>query len=95
MLYKKHFKLNKLSANISFRSFEFTDCPIDYLSSSLRIVVVYRPPPSKKNRLNVSLFLDEFSSLLERLITSSSPLIIVGDFNFHLNDECDRSAARF
>lgn len=81
LLHKKRFKLKKLSADISYRSFEFTDCSIDYLSSSLRIVVVYRPPPSKKNRLNVSLLLDEFSSLLERLITSSSPLIIVGDFN--------------
>lgn len=60
-----------------------------------RIVVDYRPPPSKKNRLNVLLFLDEFSSILERLITSSSLLIIVGDFNFHLDDECDRAAARF
>ena len=95
LLHKKRFKLKKLSAHISYRSFEFTDCSIDYLCSSLRIVVVYRPPPSKKNRLNVSLFLDEFSSLLERLITSSSPLIIGCDFTFHLDDEFDRAAARF
>lgn len=89
------FKLKKQSSTISYRSFEFTDCSLDYSSSSLRIVVVYRPPPSEKNRLNVSLFLDEFSSLLERLITTSSPLIIDGDFNFYLYDECHRAASRF
>ena len=89
------FKLKRQSSNISYRSFEFTDYSLDYWSSSLRIVVVYGPPPSEKNRLNVPLFLDEFSSLLERLIAISCPLIIAGDFNFHLDDESDRAASRF
>ena len=66
MLNKNRFKLKKLSPNISFKSFEFTDCTLNYASTSLRMVVVYRPPPSQKNRLSVTLFLDEFSSLLEK-----------------------------
>ena len=31
------------------QSFEFTDCTLIYASTSLRMVVVYRPPPSQKN----------------------------------------------
>ena len=49
LLYKNRFKLKKLSPNISFKSFQFTDCTLNYASTSLRMVVVYRPPPSKKN----------------------------------------------
>ena len=80
---------------ISFKSFEFTDSTLNYASTSLRMVVVYRPPPSPKNRLSVTLFLDEFSSLLEKLIISTAPLVITGDFNFHLDSPSDRAAARF
>ena len=57
--------------------------------------MVYRPPPSQKNRLSVTLFLDEFSSLLEKLVISNGPLLITGDFNFHLDNLSDRAAARF
>ena len=59
------------------------------------MVVVYRPPPFKKNRLNVSLFLDEFSTFLEKVITTTKPLTIVGDFNFHLDDVNQKAAVRF
>ena len=95
LLYKNRFKLKKLSPKISFKSFEFTDYTLNYASTSLRMVVVYRPPPSQKNRLSVTLFLDEFSSLLEKLIISTGPLVITGDFNFHLDSPSDRAAARF
>ena len=95
LLYKSRFKLKKLSPNISFKSFEFTDCTLPYASTSLRMVVVYRPPPSQKNRLSVTLFLDEFGSLLEKLVISNGPLVITGDFNFHLDNPSDRAAARF
>ena len=85
LLYKNRFKLKKLSPNISLESFEFTDCTLNYASTSLRMVVVYRPPLSKKNQLSVTLFLDEFSSLLKKLIISTGPLVITGDCNFHLD----------
>ena len=93
LLYKNRFRLKKLSLDISSNSFEFTDCMISYLSSRLQTVVVYRPPPSKKNQLNVTMFLEEFSSFHEKLVTTNAPLVIVGDFHFHLDNENDQSAA--
>ena len=95
LLYRNSFNLKKLSPDISCNSFEFTDCIIRHSSTGLRMVVVYRPPPSKKNQLNVTMFLDEFGSFLEKIITTARPLIIVGDFNFHLDNLDDRSAVRF
>ena len=95
LLYKNRFRLKKLSMDISYNSFEFTDCVVSYLTTTLRIVVVYRPPPSRKNHLNVTVFFEEFSSFLERIVTTTGPLVIIGDFNFHLDNKNDRSAARF
>ena len=86
MLYRKRFSLKKLSTGISFTSFEFIDCMMNYSSSGLRLVVVYRPPPKQENKLNVMLFLDEFATFLE---------LLAGDFNFHLAVPTDRAATRF
>ena len=68
---------------------------MNYSSTSVRLVVIYKPPPSKKNKLNVTLFLEEFESFLEKLLTSTGPLMITGDFNFHLDVPSDCVAARF
>ena len=45
------------------------------------LVNIYRPPSSSK-----ATFLSEFTSLLEDLISTSSELILTGDFNLHVDD---------
>ena len=45
--------------------------------------VVYRPPES---RAAIGLFFEEFSSLLEEVVGCSEELLIIGDFNFHMDD---------
>src|SRR3954463_4317229 len=45
--------------------------------------------------LNSTLFQDEFSTLLEDLISSPSELIITGDFNFHVDDPNSSSGSSF
>ncbi|KAK3754683.1 hypothetical protein QZH41_015382 [Actinostola sp. cb2023] len=64
-------------------------------SSSLRVVIVYRPPPSKSNNSSLPLFFEEFPRLLEDLVTASGALLMAGDFNFHIEDDCDSAASRF
>ena len=61
----------------------------------LRIGVLYRPPPSTQNGLTVSLFFDEFPALLERLAVASGKLLLLGDFNFHIDDTTNRQASNF
>lgn len=45
--------------------------------------------------VTVDIFLDEFSTLLEQLVVTDTELLIVGDFNFHMDDLIDGNAIRF
>ena len=47
------------------------------------------------NGLTVNLFWDEFSSLLEEVVVSSSEFLLLGDFNFHIHDVSDIHAKQF
>ena len=63
----------------SFPSFEHIDLTISSGSSSIRLVTIYRPPPSTENKLKVLDFLAEFSTLLEPLTFASNNLLLTGD----------------
>ena len=40
-------------------------------------------------------FFDEFPCLLEKLITASACLVLIDDFNFHVDDKSDPAALKF
>ena len=54
-------------------------------TTRLRVVIVYRPPYSVKDPVSNSTFIKEFSDYLESLVMSSEPLLILGDFNIHMD----------
>lgn len=58
---------------------------------SVRALVVYRPP---ETGAAIGVFFQEFSSLLEEVVVCPEELLIIGDFNFHM-DMADRYAALF
>jgi len=58
-------------------------------------LTIYRPPPSKKNKLTPDKFFSEFSILLEDLIASPHHLLLSGDFNFHVDDAGNLNAMKF
>ena len=64
-------------------SFESMEMVITIVSISIRLVVIYRMPPSKKNKLKRGTFVTEFSDYLEKLSCLRGNLIIVGDFNIN------------
>lgn len=64
-------------------SFECLEVYMSDATTCLRVLVLYRPPPSSKNSLTKGMFFEEFSNLLECHTTSSGKLLILGDFNFH------------
>ena len=47
------------------------------------LVLIYRPPPSKKNKLTISMFLVEFVLLLEDNFMLSSVKLMLTDFDIH------------
>ena len=75
-----------------FRTFEHIECMPKAWKSSLRIVVMYRIPPSAKNGLTTSVFFEVWGRFIDQHILQPGPLIVIGDLNFHLGDKTDSDA---
>lgn len=85
----------RMKEQYSFKSMECMNLQVSSASTSLELLVIYRPPRSKKNKLTSTLFFDELSSLLESMCVAANNIAIVGDFNIHVDDEEDHDATRF
>lgn len=57
------------------------------LLKCIRLSVIYRRPSSKSNDLRTSIFLDQWDSSLDQIVTFPNETIIIEDFNFHIDDE--------
>ena len=68
---------------------ESMDLSIRSRDSVIHVIIVYRPPPSKVNGYTVKKFVDKFSSLLESSIVFPGKLVILCDFNFHVEGTND------
>ena len=91
LLHKHGFCTKTRMCQHSFRSFECMD--VTFINrKSIRALVEYRPP---ETGAAIDLFFEEFSSLLEEVVVCSEELLIIGDFNFHMDDMADRYAAQF
>ena len=68
LVYRRCFKVKKDVKTIH-RSFELINIHItSACNHNLRLVVIYRAPPSLENGFTVRMFLEEFSSFLEGLV---------------------------
>jgi len=79
----------------TYKSFECLDVTFRCRSELLRLVVVYRPPRSDKNKSTTRDFISEFASLLELKIVEPGHLLICGDFNLYLDKPSSTDAATF
>jgi hypothetical protein len=52
----------------------------------LLLIVIYRPPTSRKNNFTLTAFLEEFEDFLAEMITRQERIILLGDFNIHWDD---------
>ena len=93
VLLKSSLKVKRNESH-TFNSFEYLDLFITSGSSSFRLLCIYRPPPSKKNKLTTTLFFDEFSVLVQDLAIATETVIMTGDFNFHV-ERPDANAMKF
>ena len=59
-----------------------------------RLLIVYRPPTSKKG-ITFSLFLEEFSTLLESVMMAKGKLIVTGDFNIQMDNAGNANTKKF
>ena len=95
LVYNKSLSIRK-QQNSNFTSFESMEVLLQSPKYSVRVIVIYRLHPRKKINVRVSTFFDEFSQLLGHLTVSTGKLLLLGDFNFHVDEpEKDPQAARF
>ena len=76
-------------------SFEYLKSVVKYEKLRARVVNIYRPPYSETHPVALNTFITEFAHFLESIILSAEPLVIVGDFNIHVDDANDPEAAMF
>ena len=70
---------------MKYVQFEYLICNLVINNSTVSLAVVYRPPPSQENLLNTNTCLVEWAEFLSDF-TTTSEVVIVGDFNIHLDN---------
>ena len=90
---------NSLTKNITvstrdfvFTAFEICEVRISLDSHTVVFLCVYRPPPSRKNKLTNAMFLEQFTDLLESYVACDR-LFVVGDLNVHFDNPSDPCTA--
>ena len=58
---------------------------VSFGSTPVRTVIVYRPPHSEDHQITTGVFFHEFAEYLESVVMSSDKLMIIGDFDFHMD----------
>ena len=77
------------------KSFEFMDIDVALSANSINLIIIYHPPPSKKNKQSYADFLAEFAGFVEHYALMTCRFAIVGDFNIHWDVQSDNSVKRF
>ena len=76
-------------------SFEAMSLKLTLYGKCVILLVVYRPPPNKKNGSSVVDFFKEFADILNIYATLPDELVIVGDFNLNFDINTDVHVRRF
>ena len=89
LLYKEFISVAIIKhSDNSSSSFEFSELSVKFGSFAAQLSIVYHPPCTKS-------FVSEFTSYLESIILSTEPILIVGDFNLHVDVAGDAVAGDF
>ena len=94
LVYRSSFKV-VVNRRDDMKSFEFMDVDVSSSGNSMKLVITYRPPPSKKNEHSYADFLVEFTGFIEHYALMTTRFAIVGDFNIHWDVPSDNNVKRF
>lgn len=91
---KTNLKIAKEKQQLIVKSFEYMQVHLSSDTDHWKLIIIYRPPPSQKNKFTASQFFDEFTTLLSYQSLSAGKLLIAGDFNFHMDNKNDIHSAQ-
>ena len=95
LLYKNNLRVTTIRSGEE-DSFEYSELLVEVSSSrKLRVVIVYRPPYSEHHKISIGTFIRQFSNYMESVILSKEHLLVLGDFNIHLDVSDDADAVKF
>ena len=77
------------------KMFQYAVWKVETHDYSVTCIAIYRPPYSLTNQETVTKFMDEFAVWLASILSSFGNMIVLGDFNIHINDKNDNEAGIF
>jgi endonuclease/exonuclease/phosphatase family metal-dependent hydrolase len=77
------------------QTFEHLELSLETGGRKVTIVTIYRSEPSPKHNFTLDGFFNELTELLSIYHVNNTDFILVGDFNFHINNLEDARTKRF
>ena len=96
-MHRKSYKAN-LIEEVFTHSFQAAKFKVQVDGCNITLLAIYHPPYSTVNPVTEIPFIDDFTKwICDQLIMTDydNKLIILGDFNIHVNDESDENAGNF
>ena len=84
VIYKKHIQLKKEKQPI-VTTMEIMETTINLNRRRIKCITIHRPESSNIHKYNMSTFFSDLENLLTHYILTKDELLIIGDFNFHMN----------
>ena len=76
-------------------SFQYAKWRVSCKDRALKIVAIYHPPYSTRNPIIDNTFIDELTDWLTDTLASDKHVLVMGNFNTHINKENNEMAAIF
>ncbi len=83
-LYKNELKVEKIKPPFPIKTIEFMEVMLTVWSKKVRLVTIYHPKASQKNKYIMGDFYKEFSKLMSHYNIIKDEVIIYGDSNIHV-----------
>ena len=81
VVYRDTLRAKRLKPTQVPTTFEVLELVLTQKAHSLKLITVYRPPPSTANKLTAADFQREFADFLSQQVEVKSNLLVIGDFN--------------
>ncbi|CAB3996663.1 RNA-directed DNA polymerase from transposon X-element [Paramuricea clavata] len=94
LLFKNNLQAAKVDGG-ERQSFEYSEWKVTSGSQRINLIIVYRPPYSVAHSVTSAVFFVEFAEYLESIVLSADPLLIVEDFNIHIDSNENYDAIKF
>ena len=91
MVYQNSLTVKKIDASEK-TSFEFSEWTVQSASHNLRFIVIYQPLYSDEHRATTMGLFAEFADYVDTILLSREELLILGDFNIHVDVAGDSDA---